>query len=327
MKTAFVTGGTGFLGVNLIRQLTEAGWDVTALHRKSSNLTYLKQFEVTLKQGAITDKESLMAAIPESVDAVFHVAANTAMWSKLNDQQYQDNVIGTRNMVEVALAKKVKRFIHTSSIAAYGHHEHEMDETTVSNALESEINYVRTKYLAELEVDKAIANGLDAVLMNPCDIMGPFDSHNWAQVILAVYNDDVPGIPPGNGIFCHVSDIARAHISAVEKGRTGERYLLGGADATFKAVFNTIQRLIDKKETQFVMPKWLMKAAIPFYLLQSKLNGKEPILTREKFLELTLPKHVTPKKAVQELDYAMTPLEVSIRDSYEWLKKENLLRS
>ncbi|MCF8275142.1 MAG: SDR family oxidoreductase [Flavobacteriales bacterium] len=325
MKTAFVTGATGFLGINLVQQLLADGWQVTALHRKTSDLTYLNRFDVTLVEGAITDWESLMKVMPDSPDAVFHVAANTSMWSKWNDQQFQDNVIGTRNMVEIALQKKAKRFIHTSSISAWGHHDHEMDETEQSNAINSPVNYNKTKYLAELEVDKAIANGLDAVLVNPCDIMGPYDSHNWAQVIQAVYNNDVPGIPPGNAVICHVCDIARAHISAYEKGRTGERYLLGGQDVTLKEIFNTIERFMDKKESQFVMPKWVMKAVIPFYTLQSKLNGKEPILTPEKFIELTVPKHVRSGKAISELNYSMSSLEDSIRDSYEWLKQENLL--
>lgn len=313
------------MGVNLIQQLLESGWKVTALHRKTSNLTYLKRFDVELKEGAITDKESLMAAMPENVDAVFHVAANTSMWSKLNDLQYQDNVVGTRNMAEVALAKKAKRFVQTSSIAAWGHHPNLMDETAESNALTSPMNYNKTKYLAELEVDKAIANGLDAVLVNPCDIMGPYDSHNWSQLIKAVYNNDVPGMPPGNGIFCHVKDVAKGHISAFEKGRTGERYLLGGVDATFKEVFNTAERLMNKKESTFVMPNWLMKVAIPFYAIQSMFTGNEPIITNEKYIELTVPKHVDCQKAIAELDYQITSLEESVRDSYEWLKTENLL--
>lgn len=326
MKTAFVTGGTGFLGVNLIEQLTQSGWKVVALHRASSNLKYLKRFDIELKLGAITDKKSLQDAMPSGADAVFHVAANTSMWSKNNDQQYEDNVIGTRNMVEIALEKTAKRFIHTSSVSAYGHHPYLIDETVASNALDSAMNYTRTKYLAEVEVDKAISNGLDAVFLNPCDIVGPYDSHNWAQMIQAVYNDDVPGIPPGNGIFCHVRDVARAHISAFEKGKTGERYLLGGIEATFRETFNTIERSMSKKETTFVMPKWLLKAVIPFYTVLSKVNGKEPILTPEKYIELTIPKHVNCEKAIRELDYKITPLEESIRDSYEWLKQENLLQ-
>ncbi len=326
MRTAFVTGATGFLGINLVRLLVDAGWHVTALHRKSSDLRYLKRFDVVLKEGTITDRNSLLEAFPESVDAVFHVAANTSMWSKWNDQQYQDNVIGTRNMVEVALLKNARRFIHTSSISAFGHHDQLVDENTVPNALSSPINYCRTKYLAELEVDKGIANGLDAVLVNPCDIIGPFDTHNWAQMILAVYNDDVPGIPTGGGNFCHVHDVAKGHISAFEKGRTGERYLLAGIDASFKEVFNTIERLMGKKESQLVLPKWTMQLAVPFYLLRSVLDGKEPILTSEKVAEMTLPKRVSAKKAMAELDYRITPLETSISDSYEWLKQEGLLK-
>lgn len=325
MKTAFVTGATGFLGVNLVEQLLAEGWQVTALHRKTSDLTYLNRFDVKLVEGTITDKDSLVAAIPEPVDAVFHVAANTSMWSKNNNQQYQDNVIGTRNMVEVALLKKAKRFIHTSSISAWGHHPHEIDETAKSNALTSPMNYNKTKYLAELEVDKAIANGLDAVFVNPCDIMGPYDTHNWSQLIKAVYNNDVPGMPPGNGVFCHVKDVAKGHISAFEKGKTGERYLLGGVDATLKEFFNTAERVMGKKESTFVMPAWMMKAAVPFYAIQSMFTGQEPIITNEKYIEATMPKHVNCSKAIKELDYAITPLEEQVRDSYEWLKQENLL--
>ena len=325
MKTAFVTGATGFLGINLVQQLLDDGWQVTALHRKTSNLTYLKRFDVTLVEGAITDKSSLEKAIPEGLDAVFHVAANTSMWSKFNEQQYQDNVVGTKNMVEVALEKKAKRFVHTSSISAWGHHKNEIDEAAESNALTSPMNYNKTKYLAELEVDKAIENGLDAVFVNPCDIMGPYDTHNWSQLIKAVYNNDVPGMPPGNGVFCHVKDVARGHISAFEKGRTGERYLLGGVDVSLKEFFNTTERILGKKESTFVMPAWLMKAAIPIYAIPSIFTGQEPIITYEKYIEATEPKHVDCSKAIKELDYQITPLEKQIKDSYEWLKQENLL--
>ena len=325
MKTAFITGATGFLGINLVQQLVADGWKVVALHRKTSNLTYLNRFDVQLVEGTITDKNAIENAIPEGIDAVFHVAANTSMWSKFNDQQYQDNVVGTRNMVEVALEKKTKRFVHTSSISAWGHHSNEIDETAESNALTSPMNYNKTKYLAELEVDKAIANGLDAVFVNPCDVIGPYDTHNWSQLIKAVYNNDVPGMPPGNGVFCHVKDIARGHVSAFEKGRTGERYLLGGVDATLKEFFNTTERIMGKKQSTFVMPAWMMKAAIPFYAIQSMFTGQEPIITNEKYIEATMPKHVNCSKAIMELDYQITPLENQIMESYDWLKAENLL--
>ena len=104
-KTAFVTGGTGFIGINLIELLIDEGWQVTALHRATSNLTYLKRFPVALAEGSITDPESLERAIPESTDVVFHVAGDTSLWAKKDAQQNEINIGGTRNMVEVARSK------------------------------------------------------------------------------------------------------------------------------------------------------------------------------------------------------------------------------
>src|SRR5437660_386092 len=116
-RAAFVTGGTGFVGLNLVRQLMTEGWDVTALHRPSSDLTFLKRFRPRLAAGAITALDSLHAAIPDKTDTVFHVAGNTNMWHRRNAEQTLDNVEGTRNVVEAAIAKRVRRLVITSSIS------------------------------------------------------------------------------------------------------------------------------------------------------------------------------------------------------------------
>ena len=127
-KTAFVTGGTGFLGLNIIQQLTEQGWQVTALHRPSSNLTYLQRFPVTLAVGEIEDAASLNNAMPEGVDAVFHAAGDVSFWSGHRARQTRTNVNGTRNMVDAARRKGVGRFLHTSSVVVYGIQPGEFDE-------------------------------------------------------------------------------------------------------------------------------------------------------------------------------------------------------
>src|ERR1700731_4787644 len=107
-RAAFVTGGTGFVGLNLVRQLMAEGWDVTALHRPASDLNFLNRFRPRLAVGAITDEASLIASIPDRTDTVFHVAGNTNMWRRRNAEQAQDNVEGTRNIVEAAIAKGVR---------------------------------------------------------------------------------------------------------------------------------------------------------------------------------------------------------------------------
>ena len=141
MPVAFVTGGTGFLGLNLIEQLLAQSWEVIALHRPTSNLKHLREKDIQLVEGSITEPDSLITIFPEKVDAVFHVAGSTNLWSRRNHLQTRDNVEGTQNMVAAALKRQAKRFIHTSSEAAYGHHQQRIDEETQSNAIHSPINY------------------------------------------------------------------------------------------------------------------------------------------------------------------------------------------
>jgi nucleoside-diphosphate-sugar epimerase len=121
-RKAFVTGGTGFVGINLIRELVKQDWDVTALHRPSSDLSYIQNLGVSFVEGSILDPNSLVTGMPDGVDTVFHVAGNTSQWKAQNDEQTLDNVDGTRNVVDAAVTKKARRLIVTSSVAAYGLH-------------------------------------------------------------------------------------------------------------------------------------------------------------------------------------------------------------
>ena len=127
-RRAFVTGGTGFLGLNLVEQLTAQGWQVSALHRRSSDVRLLSRFPVRVVEGDILEPESLRRAVPQRVDAVFHVAADTSMWSGNNARQTRINVEGTRNVVAAALAAGAGRLIHTSTWNAYGLEQGEISE-------------------------------------------------------------------------------------------------------------------------------------------------------------------------------------------------------
>lgn len=324
-KTAFVTGATGFLGINLVTELVAQEWEVTVIHRSSSNLEYLAAFNLDQKLGSIEDYESVLEAMPQNIDAVFHVAASTSLWSRFNQEQYRTNVLGTQNVIRAAMAKKAGRFVHTSSISAFGFHSSPINEATPSNALETGINYFVTKYLAEQEVKKAAFNGLDTVILNPAHIVGPYDTHNWVQVFKNVHRGQMPGIPNTRGTFAFAPEVAKAHITAFEMGASGENYLLGGVEASMLDFVNDIERILGKPISTSTTPLWKLKIATRLFQLTSVFTNKEPILTPEKTKLLTHNSLCNDNKAQSQLNFKIIPLDQIVETTYQWLKKERII--
>jgi dihydroflavonol-4-reductase len=325
-RTAFVTGGTGFLGGHIVSQLKSAGWHVVALHRPETDPSSLRQLGAEPVAGRLDDAASLLAAMPEMADAVFHTAANTAMWRRQNEAQTRDNVMGTRNMLNAALAKNARRFIHTSSISAWGIQSQRIDESTPSNAVNDWINYNRTKYLAEQEVRAGIQQGLDAVILNPCGIIGAGDRHNWSQMISLIDQGKLPGVPPGSGNFCHVREVAKAHLSAWERGERGANYILAGVEASFLDLARTIAHLLDRRAPRHAIPKAVLRIAGHLYPLASLLTGKEPDLTPEKVALVTNRVAADGSRAVRDLGFNdQVPLDMMLRECIDWMRTEGML--
>ena len=324
-KTAFVTGATGFLGTNLVKELIAQDWQVHIIHRNTSNLKNISTLNVEKKIGSIEDFNSLLNSIPQNIDAIFHVAANTSFWSRFNQEQYRTNVIGTQNVIKAAQLRNVGRLIHTSSIAAYGFHSGPINENTTSNALDSGINYFVTKYLAEQEIKKAISEGLDAIILNPAHIVGPYDTHNWVQIFNNVNREQMPGVPSTLGTFTFAPEVAKAHIKAFEKGKKGENYLLGGVEASMLQFVNTIESLLGKSISKKTTPLWILKIATVAYQIGAIINDKEPILTTEKTKLLSHNVLCDDSKAQAQLDFIITPLDEIVATTFHWLKQENML--
>lgn len=318
---AFVTGATGFVGTNLVRELVALGWDVTAIHRASSRTSQLPD-SVHLLPGDVTDRASLAAAMPVDVDAVFHTAGNTSLWSLARDEQTRTNVVGTRNVVMVAIEKRARRFVHTSSIAAFGHHDERISESTASNAARSPINYHRTKWLAEEEVRRGIEEGLDAVMINPPHIVGPWDWGNWSRVIRLAREGKLPGVPPGRASWCHVREVVRAHVAAVSKGRCGENYLLGGTDATYLEAVTVVGTLTGKKVPSRPLPASLLKLVAAGNQLVSHRTRREPDITPEGARLVCESTLADCSRAVAELGFQPVPLEEMFGDCWRWMLDE-----
>ena len=325
-RTAFVTGGTGFLGGHIIRQLKAAGWRVVALHRPETGPAALLALGAEPVSGRLDDAASLITAMPEMADGVFHTAANTSMWRRQNRQQTRDNVIGTRNMIDASLRKNVGRFIHTSSISAWGIQASRIDETTPSNAAHDWINYNRTKYEAEQQVRAGIAQGLDAVILNPCGIIGAGDRHNWSQMIHLIDQGKLPGVPPGSGNFCDVREIAAAHLRAFEVGQRGANYILAGVEASFLELARTIAHLLGRRAPRHAIPKAVLRIAGHVYPLLSLVTGREPDLTPEKVALVSNRVAADGSRAVRELGFNdQVPLEEMLGECIDWMRSEGML--
>ena len=325
METAFVTGGTGFVGRHLIEKLVAEGWQVVALHRRTSDTQPLTLPGVKLAEGSITDPHSLLQGMPERPDAVFHLAASTNMWSPRNRQQTQVNIDGTRNMIATALKRSAGRFIHTSSFVTFGFHRERITEQTPSTAADSWINYMRTKRLAEMEVQQAAQNGLDAVIVNPANVLGPHDRHNWGNIVRQLGKGELPGIPAGEGSFCHVDAVAQAHIAAYHRGSTGECYLLGGADSSFLMMARQVGEMLGCRVPQKTMPGWLLRAIARSLLWFSYVSRKEPPMTPEKVAFGTARLICSSEKAVRDLGYRPAAMSEMLADCVQWLRQEGLL--
>ena len=191
--TAFVTGANGFVGLNLVGELLAQGWRVLALHRAGSDTRYLQRMAAERVAGDVTDAGSVLRAMPRGVDAVFHVAGDTNLWSRNNAAQDRVNIDGTRHLVEAALERGARRFLHTSSISAWGLQRGRLDERVPQRGKDSWVNYNRSKHLAEEAVRAGIARGLDAVILNPGAILGPYDTRNYARLVLLVAAGTLPG--------------------------------------------------------------------------------------------------------------------------------------
>jgi dihydroflavonol-4-reductase len=235
--TAFVTGGTGFVGSNLVAGLNDLGIKPRLLHRQSSSLEALKGLEYDTVLGDILDEPSTLSAKLEGVDWLFHAAGISDYWRNGIESLYKVNVDGTRNMLEASRLADVGRFIFTSSLGSFGIPEdgQPINENCTFNLRPDQLPYGYSKHLAELAVLEAFASGLEVVILNPCFILGPRD---FKKISGSIVTEAARGILrfnlPGALSFVAVEDVVEGHIAAAQKGESGQKYILSGPNLTIK---------------------------------------------------------------------------------------------
>jgi dihydroflavonol-4-reductase len=318
MKVA-VTGASGHIGNCLVRELIKNEARVKVLVHDFEN--DLARLDVEMVRGNLLEPESLKKFC-ESVDVVFHLAAKIALDNRQREQVYEVNVTGTKNMIEAAKYAGVKKFIHFSSIDAFQFVSQAavLDENIPLVESEKAI-YPFSKAESERLVLNAVIEGLDAVILSPTAVIGPFDFRGsfLGSALIKIYQNKIPMLIPGGYNWVDVRDIAAAAIQAVESGRKGEKYILSGNFCSLLELSKIIGKISGKRTPKLLAPVFLAKLAFPFIQFYYSLINEKPVYTRQS-LELLVnsPKNISFEKAKKELGYEPRPLEQTLRDTFNW---------
>ena len=327
MRRALVTGSTGFLGANLVEALNRHGIPVRAFHRKTSRLDALEGLEYEEAIGDVLDTQSLMDAM-EGCDVVFHVAAVADYWRRGPEWLYKINVEGTRNVLEAAIRMRISRVVYTSSVAALGVPERGTlgNENMQFNIPPKWFPYGHSKHLAELEVQKAIVRGLDAVIVNPGVIIGPRDINRISgSILIQAARQGIPVYTDGGVNVIAVQDVAEGEIAAAERGRKGERYILGNENLTHLEMFLMVCDIVGCKPPAFKLPRWLLRG-IGKLLVAANVDAKNLLpIDRSQMLLSTEYLFFDNTKARTELGLPHTPVKEAFLQTYKWYKSQNVI--
>lgn len=321
MAKALVTGGTGFVGSHIARLLDTDGHQVRVIHRTTSKLTALEGVQYESVIGNLNDMDSLLAAC-QGMDWVFHVAAVADYWRADKSRMFEANVEGTRRILQAARQCNVKRVVFTSSAAALGLREdgQPANETVEFNLQPEQLPYGYSKVLAEDAVQKAVAQGQDIVILNPGVVMGPGDL-NMISGSFILETRRLPFLPyPSGGInVIDVRDVARAHITAAEKGRTGERYLLGRANHTVKAMYEMSAEAIGVRRILFPIPTFIVPVIAILVSFLRMLRIPVPVDANQVRMS-THKIFYDCRKAWSELGKPEIDIHQTLRDTYQWYR-------
>lgn len=324
-----VTGASGFVGSAVTRVAVSRGFDVRVLVRPNSVRDNLAGTGAEIVEGDMRDAASMRRAL-DGVRFFFHVAADYRLWARDPEEIVRNNRDGTRTVMDAARAARVEKIVYTSSVAALAPRPGMPVDETSRHSEESAIGaYKRSKVIAERLVEKMIAEqSLPAVIVSPSTPIGPRDVKPTptGRIIVEAANGKMPAFVDTGLNLVHVDDVAEGHLLALERGRIGENYILGGEDVSLKIMLGAIAPLAGRKPPSIRLPR------APLYPLAfaaeavARLTGKEPFLTADA---LRMAKHhmfFSSAKARRELGFAARPYVKGLEDALAWFRKAGYVR-
>jgi len=319
--TTLVTGVTGFVGSHIARQLASRGERVRALVRPTSRRDALEGVAVEFGEGDLRDGASLERAM-RGVERVFHVAADYRLWTRRPEELYESNVEGTRRLLELAGQAGVKRIVYTSTVATIAAPREGAlpNEETRTELREMIGHYKRSKFLAEEEAKKAAVAGVPVVIVNPTAPVGPGD---WkptptGKIIVDFLNGKMPAYVDTGLNVVAVEDVAAGHLLAAEKGRIGERYILGGRNMTLREILQALAAITGKAAPRIRLPHAVAMAVGYADTMFARLAGKEPSIPIEGVKMSRHKMFVASDKAAKELGYAAGRVDEALARAVRW---------
>ena len=321
---ALVTGATGFIGAAVARTLTAAGVEVRALVRPGSDLRNLSDLKVEPVHGDLRDRESLRRALM-NCRHLYHVAAHYALWANNPAIFYETNVTGTRTLLETAQDLKIERVVYTSTIGAIGLPDGGgpgTEDTPVSLSHMAG-DYKRSKYLAEQEVLKLARAGLPVVIVNPSAPVGAGDVKPTptGQIIVDFMKGRMWAYIETGMNLIDVDDVAIGHLRAMERGRTGERYILGHHNLSLQEIFEILSRLTGIRAPRLKLP-WqaILPLAYANRWIADWVTHQAPRIPLEGVRMAKHHMHYDCRKALRELDLPQTPVETALEKAVRWFR-------
>lgn len=328
MSRVVITGASGLLGGNLAAELAARGHLVAAIRRAGTKVTHLEDVAIEWHEAELGSSAAMTRAFAGAA-CVFHCAAQVTVKRAVTPEMTAANVTGTSNVIDAAVAAKVPRLVHTSSVVAVGlsHNGRPCDETATWNFdTEGLVDaYAITKRRAE-DVVNAARDRIDTVIVNPTYMLGPRDARpSSGRLIVDVVRGRVPGWTPGYNNFVDVRDVARGMIAAWQRGRRGERYILAGHDMTYGEVMRRIAEVAGSRPPRLRIPRaaaWLFGKWGDLV----ERTGREPVVNSTQIRYAYTDKfRFQSDKADRELGYQVSPLDPAIRDAIAWFRAHGML--
>lgn len=324
----FVTGASGFLGSNIVRELLTQKYAVKAMVEKGKPFATIKDLPIDIVEGNILDEEEMNEHL-SGCDFAIHTAASTAVYPFRSKKQCNINIEGTRNVLDACVNASVKRLVYVGTANSFGPGTWERpgNEKSPYQGDKYGLDYMDSKYESHLLVIRYVAEEkLDAVIVNPTFMLGPYDSGpSSGKMIIAVSKGKLPGYAPGSKNYIYVKDAAHAVVAALTKGRSGESYILGHENLSFKDAFGLMAEVAGVKPPGMAMPAGVVKAYGRFGSFLSWLTGKGADVTYP-LARISCDHFIySAQKAVTELGMPQTPIREAVADAMNWFRENGYL--